>query len=450
MKRHKTLYLDNMEEFSYCGNKMITFEAGEYELPFSIKPTEGEHRYETCEDCRTQKKNLIETLIERTKAFPLCCDPHRNLINFKQYHKSNYEGLEEEIADKIMFSHHHITNHIADNDWYEIITEYLDYVVDSFGSFPKEFGTAFMLDLYIDVLLDLTKVIDVKLYSKTVSKNEFKIRLNKVSAYIDSRIVSMIANSKNNTDVNNLLSIYDKWFSTFPFDLSYFKHLKEHYRNKTPILSGEIIRNRYSGQKVAKANTKENLTRILIKTTKDIITNINGFKLHEKELLTDGEKIELELILKNRKLELLEMGSLDNTDSKEYLKILKKWFKEEKYFISSIKPYLPKTSTNKKIIYPESTRTHIAYCIHYLKETKLLITDNSFPSDKAWKELGERYNKSFKNIQLKYNEINSNSDVRISKTKIKVIRFVIDEMLTDYPKALKLAEKEFKLAELMS
>lgn len=97
-----------------------------------------------------------------------------------------------------------------------------------------------------------------------------------------------------------------------------------------------------------------------------------------------------------------------------------------------------------------TTRTHIAYCIHYLAQTKSLKLKNVFPSDKAWTEIGLQYNKNAKNIQQMYNEINSSIDVRTSKTRIKIIEYVIKKMLVDYPKAQKLAEDELKIALLKS
>jgi hypothetical protein len=79
-----------------------------------------------------------------------------------------------------------------------------------------------------------------------------------------------------------------------------------------------------------------------------------------------------------------------------------------------------------------------------------LKTNNAFPSDNAWKEIGARYNKNAKNIQKVYNEINSNPEMRLGKTKIKIIQRVIDKMLQEHPEALKLAKDELKLAELKS
>lgn len=448
MKRQKTYYLGNMQELSYCDTPMFQFDASEYELPFSIKPTEGAHNYESCNDCKKLRIKLIKIINEKTQVFPLCCERHKKLIHFPHYQKSNYEGLEEQIADKIIFSHHHIINYIDTRDWYENITEYIQYAMESFGSFPAEFGCGFMLTYYVEVLSQLTIKIEDKLTSDKVSINELKIRINKISAFIDNQLQPVGSKSKSNTDFNLLLSTYDKWYKTFPFDLSYFKPQKEKFQHNLPLFTNEFITNRYSGETFRKANTKENLIRILVDITRQLVTSINGLYLLNKGELNDTDSIAIELILKNRELQLSEMASQDNTERKQYIKILKKWFKEEQAFITAIKPLLPqvkKPTHNQKY-----TRTHIAYCIHYLAQTKSLKLKNVFPSDKAWTEIGLQYNKSAKNIQKMYNEINSSIDVRTSKTRIKIIEYVIKEMLVDFPKAQNLADDELKIALLKS
>jgi hypothetical protein len=161
----------------------------------------------------------------------------------------------------------------------------------------------------------------------------------------------------------------------------------------------------------------------------------------------------------NNSIAVIEDEELKNEISQQpdenYLNIQKRFFTnkqrfyKEKIFVENNEI----TKSNKQVKIESSnnsnfTRTHIAYCIHYLTYTKSLKTENIFPSDKAWKELGQRYNKNAKNIQKVYNEINSNTKVRLSKTKISIIQYVIIEMLQQYPKALKLAEDELKMAIL--
>lgn len=92
-------------------------------------------------------------------------------------------------------------------------------------------------------------------------------------------------------------------------------------------------------------------------------------------------------------------------------------------------------------------RTDLAYFIYYLEHTKTKIIKNVFPSDRAWKEIGEKFDKSPKNIQKVYNLIIIEKE-RLRKRKDDNLSYVIENMLMDYPKALELAQYELKLALL--
>ena len=82
--------------------------------------------------------------------------------------------------------------------------------------------------------------------------------------------------------------------------------------------------------------------------------------------------------------------------------------------------------------------------------TKSLKLNNPFPSEKAWVEIGEKYNKNSKNIQQTYNLISSNKNERLKMTKIRNLEYVIEFMLISKENALKLAKDELNLAQLNS
>ena len=92
--------------------------------------------------------------------------------------------------------------------------------------------------------------------------------------------------------------------------------------------------------------------------------------------------------------------------------------------------------------------TDIAYFCYYTSESKELITENYFPSKKAWKEIGDVFSKDDTNIQKAYNRIYGNKEERLKHSKITNIDYVMENMLDDYPKAKKLALKELKMAKV--
>lgn len=454
MNKGSNFYVNKIEEINICDNQIIIFSGNTYELPFSVKPIEEGHRLDICEGCQKDHSELIEIIKRNSEKFPLCCKEHSRLLDLPEFKKEDFIGLEKDIADKIMFTHHHIINNIDKDEWYVEITSYIEYILESLGSFPPDHGAPFMLNNYYHYFKHYMDKFRGMITRDTdnLSKKEFDIRLNEIDDFFYSRLTNSdpSKNSTSTTDFNLLLAIYNKWYKTFPFELSYFQHLKEKFQKSVPVMNGCRAYNKYTGKTTAQLHTKESLTNLLIEITEEIISNINGLKLYEKGLLSNSEQIKLELILQNRKLEISEISMSRKDDRKSYIRILKKWFKSEKKFIKEIEPFLNKKTENLNGSNTRPNRTDIAYCIHYLKETKTLQLENPFPSDKAWKEIEEIYKKNSKNIQKVYNVICSDQEERLKKTKKVNLSFVIENMLKENKKALELAKDELNLLELNS
>ena len=117
----------------------------------------------------------------------------------------------------------------------------------------------------------------------------------------------------------------------------------------------------------AKLHTKESLTQSLIKTTKDIISEINGATLLKRGLLNDTKKIKYDLIIKQREMELTDLQLMENSKQSAYIKVLKKWFKGEKKFIEEITPYLKSKSQKNKENKEEITVPKFALYIYYMQ-----------------------------------------------------------------------------------
>jgi hypothetical protein len=204
------------------------------------------------------------------------------------------------------------------------------------------------------------------LSSPKISKDEISKRIDKILKHIHDSFVPIDTQApKNSKDFNLLLDTYNRWYKTFPFDLSYFKPLQSKYSRTLPIVSGEVRYNKYTGLTSAKLHTKESLTQFLIDLTKAIITNINALKLYEKGLLSDAQKIQLELVLRNRELELTEINSIKKIDSKGYIKILKSWFASEKKFITELTPLLKSNEVSIEKTPPELSIKQIALKLVY-------------------------------------------------------------------------------------
>lgn len=350
---NKKFYIDSLEEIEVCGSKFFSFGGGAFQLPYDIQPADGEHNYSVCSGCTKQREHIINE-IKRVYKFPNCCEWHKKLHQFRDFKISDFTGIEGSVADKILFTHQFVINHIENDDWFEDFENYFEYVVDSLGSFPNGYGSPYALNNFCGFLPDLVEGIKDKYLHNKMPKEEIDRRIDVILNHINNSFYpiedekKIISASNTGKDMNLLLSTYNKWYKTFPFELSYFKPLQQKYGRTLPILDGNFRYNKYTGLTTAKLQTKENFTQFLVQLTKNIITNINGLRLYEKGLLTDAQNIRLELIMKNRDLELSAINSVKGVDSKGYIKILKSWFASEKKFIKEITPLLKEEDTTVK------------------------------------------------------------------------------------------------------
>ncbi|WP_282043314.1 hypothetical protein [Winogradskyella flava] len=435
MNRHKTFLIDSIKEYCFLDSKFVQFKGGEYEVPFETNPTDGEHTLESCKSCQKEWQRLCNELSEKFDKFPNCCKYHSKLNELNIFKKDDFKNIAESTANKIIFTYHHIINNLDEDNWYDDIIDYVLYTFESFGSFPTGYGEPFRRKYYCESVLDLITNIESKITSDSITTIEVKTRINKVKKLFENDTET---DSNEDRDFNLLMSKYEEWYKVFPFDLSYFKHLKEKFGKTIPLFTGRTRYNKYLKTTKNEVHTKDSLMVVLLHITKEILTSINGLSLYEKGLITDAEKHQLELIISNRKLELFQLSAMPNNSKQEYIKVLKKWFKEEKEFIKEIKPLLKHKSAGT--VRPYST--DIAYFCFYTFESKELQTHNTFPSKKAWKEIANRFGKDDTNIQKAYNIIFKSSFERLKETKTNNIRYVIDNMLTEYPKALEIAKKE--------
>ena len=296
--------------------------------------------------CCNWHRSINKLAIEWYDDFPNCCEQHKKLIGQSWYNKDNYQEVVVKIINQLSFTEHCIIENIEKDDWYSAITEYIHWNYSSFGQLPKGYGSPVGLDKYLGVVIKY-----------------IQISTNKIPKEKGLQLIKFIENyynpSKNQqTDLNILLNIYKKWLSIFPFELSYFKNLKLHFETQYPFINGKPEVNRYTGLATVIAHTKESLVDILINLTNNLLTQINSLALYEKGLLTNPQKVNLELILNERSLKL-KQGYVNTSQNEEqkFRNILKEWFRDEKQFINEITPLLKETEL--KLTYKTEKKSRI-------------------------------------------------------------------------------------------
>ncbi|WP_053992821.1 hypothetical protein [Mangrovimonas sp. TPBH4] len=81
----------------------------------------------------------------------------------------------------------------------------------------------------------------------------------------------------------------------------------------------------------------------------------------------------------------------------------------------------------------------VAYYAYYTRKSKELRLTNEFPSLKSFYELSKLFGPNYKNIQTFHYEIDNSEEIRLKRSRLKIIKKVISHLP---PKAKEIAEKE--------
>ena len=354
MNNRQTVYYGTgVSKLELCGKTIGWYlnTSGAFEAPYETKPTTGKHDYTTCKNCQRNLKEITTILTERfegtadKESFPHCCIYHTNLIKIKEYRRADFTNAPELTAKKVVYTQQHIENNHKSNDYYKEITDYIEYTVNSFGQMPEGCGEPLYASYYLSAIKQAIS------NDKDIQKAKRKALLDYIEKNYESEKTEK---TEKRTDLNILLNTYQNWLNIFPFEISFFRNLKNHFEKTLPFLSGKPEVNKYTGIATAKIHTKSSLVDTLINLTNSLITQLNSHSLYEKGLLNEPDKLKLELILNERKLKL-KQGYINKSQNEEqrYRKILKAWFTDEKAFINSIVPIMktlpqPQPKVNKE------------------------------------------------------------------------------------------------------
>lgn len=297
--------------------------------PFDTKPTK-DFEFPTNENgdqfpfCCEHHRGIYEKAREWFDEFPNCCEKHIKMSRKKNFFKSSYQDVPMKIVKQVAYTEFHIEQLIHAEDWYNDITDYIEYNLKSFGhpqvGIEKYYGS---IQRFIQ---------DQK---KTIPSEKQKLLL----AYLKAQL-EPVNGKGSQVSLNVLHSIYQKWVKAFPFEMTFFEPLKKQFENKLPIIDGQIKQNRYMDLASGKAITPERLIETLISNTKALLSEIDTAKLIQKGQISNAAKLQIELANQSHRI---RQSSLLETYSKteiRYITILKTWLANEKSYFQEILPLL--------------------------------------------------------------------------------------------------------------
>lgn len=339
--RETTFFVDKLEVIQTCiGHPIYQMTGSSLEKPFVTEYFKPEkHNLDNCEDCKKTHQQIKLQMQVYFQRFPLCCAPHQNLIKANWFKREDYKNIPQLVADKVIYTHHHILNNLDTENWEQEITNYLDYTIRSFGQFPQDHGEPICLSkylIYVEDLLKSTKFDDTESIHR-VRKETILQMIKSYSQPVKGKL----------TDLSLLISTYNKWLKNFPFDLPFFTLLKDHFTNSLPILAGKPIYNPYLGLASAKAQTQSGLIEFLANTTKEILSTMDTNQLLADEYINNQTKYNIDLQKKHHSLVQNYLLIEYSKGEKRYIKTIKKWLENEKNFIKEILPDLKQIAAPK-------------------------------------------------------------------------------------------------------
>jgi hypothetical protein len=348
INNHTIFFADKFIQNTYCGNNFFFIEGTTYQKHRNVSRTAGTHNLDSCKDCYDSYLTIANHMKEHYSDFPNCCEHHSKLKNQKWFKKEDFDQIPWWIADKVMFSYHHILNYIDDEEWYSVTTNYLEYIIESFGSVPKGFGEPVFLSKYFAYMNDLRA--NFKFTGQQADK------IDKIYNYLeeyqnDSRKEKKLLKPES---ITILLQTYEKWLNLFPFDIIYFQKLKSHFQQRIPIFKEISAQNPFTKTSVAKLYSQKELIISLLELTKKLLGSIDSTELVRQNLISDVKKHQVDLLLSKHKIETSKLVNSFIKKEMLYVSTINKWLKLESKLFFELDSLI-KTPVEDKFVVTQPT-----------------------------------------------------------------------------------------------
>ena len=115
---------------------------------YDVPPPDGfeaPENYPECCEWHSSNKKAFETWFEK---FPECCDYHRAMLKSSLgFDKNWYSEVVDKLLRQVAYTEHILHDRINNEDWYEDITDYLEYNLYSFGN-PSVGGNRYIQTIW--------------------------------------------------------------------------------------------------------------------------------------------------------------------------------------------------------------------------------------------------------------------------------------------------------------
>lgn len=380
-------------------------------------------------------KKIFEDLTVKFKAFPNCCDHHKQLADKYKFEDkmSYYSSLPIEITRKIAVTVFLLKARHNSSDWLSETTDLIEWFEELAGS-PSighyEYRTLLKYCLENPNFIDLAITDDQRITLLEYVKDSFK-PIKKIPT----------------ADWNELYFIFRKWQNLLP-SLQAFDQIKNIAFPMQLVLYDTRV-NRYSMMAKSKSRTVPEFIEALINLTKGILEGINSAALVKEGKITDIEKHTIEVLGENHKIK--QAATLRDFTGEEmgYVEILQKWMENEEVYFLKLRPWHKKIGVKsiKSLTHskPALSQDELALKLIYTNQK----ISRGKTANKVAKENGHTSGHRLYNLYCKYltksNRTGAEDTLRKSLNKVNRIKRVIQELSGP---ALERAESELKILEI--
>lgn len=416
-----------VEDFKING-KVLAIDSSMFEIePYKLPPYPGLSLSSDFPNCCEFHQSVFNGAVNFLIKFPDCCDYHAPLKNQKWFKKEKYRDFPARLLNTLANTEACIESNIQKDNWYKNIVDYVELAIMSMGQFPAGFGSPLGLQLLTDNIKGW--MVSQKFIPKA--------KRVKVEKFIDDWTSNKSSSEKLN--LIELLSIYETWLKLFPFELPFFKAIKDHFYKSRPVIKGAIEVNSYIGLAKATLFKTKDFCEYLQSLTTSLLSEINSPELTDKYSLDDAIALKFEFSKKQHVIRQEALFSKILQGNDVGISNINTWLDNEKLFIAELIIFLESKSKPIKEMKIETVRHPAHFIDQYLEEVqslKVLVVERYFNQGGYIKEVDPKVmpNLPFKKAHYlcidQYDQGESNYEAEITRLQEKALNEAI--MLTEF------------------
>ncbi len=211
-------------------------------------------------------------------SFPNCCDSHKRFNSLEGFDKQQYGFVTDQIYNSVRYFIHCVEDNIAKDDWFEIISQYYDYLNNNLGN--PGWGSH-IFDNAVTNFIEWAKFDDCDF------NDDMKLKLLE---HISPGRKEIEERKKNNGDIGELYVLFQTWLSSMP-SIGEISTIKERLTGKIPmnLFLYNIKVNRYTGIAISNVKTTNQLIVDLENYSKSLLLAVDN-SIKEK-FLEDNETV---------------------------------------------------------------------------------------------------------------------------------------------------------------